>query len=52
MRYKIELKEQAKLDVLKLAKHEKKAFLKVQSLIEELKELRGEINIQEERYSE
>ncbi|MCR5068784.1 MAG: Txe/YoeB family addiction module toxin [Prevotella sp.] len=38
MRYKIELKEQAKLDVLKLAKHEKKAFLKVQSLIEELKD--------------
>ena len=38
MRYEIELKDQAMIDLAKLAKNEPKSFLKVQSLIEELRE--------------
>lgn len=38
MIYKIDIKEQAEYDLLRLAKEEPKAFLKAQSLIEELRE--------------
>lgn len=38
MIYKIDIKERAEYDLLRLAKEEPKAFLKAQSLIEELKE--------------
>ena len=38
MIYKINIKEQAEYDLLRLAKEEPKAFLKAQSLIEELRE--------------
>lgn len=38
MRYEIDLKEQAMIDLAKLAKSEPKSFLKAQSLIEELRE--------------
>ena len=38
MIYKIVIKEQAEYDLLRLAKEEPKAFLKAQSLIDELRE--------------
>lgn len=38
MIYKIDIKEQAEYDLLRLAKEEPKAFLKAQSLIDELRE--------------
>lgn len=38
MIFKIDIKEQAEYDLLRLAKEEPKAFLKAQSLIEELRE--------------
>ena len=38
MIYKIDIKERAEYDLLRLAKEEPKAFLKAQSLIEELRE--------------
>lgn len=38
MIYRIDIKERAEYDLLRLAKEEPKAFLKAQSLIEELKE--------------
>ena len=38
MIYKIDIKEQAEYDLLRLAKEEPKAFLKAQNLIEELRE--------------
>ena len=38
MIYNIDIKEQAEYDLLRLAKEEPKAFLKAQSLIEELRE--------------
>ena len=38
MIYKIDIKEQAEYDLLRLAKEEPKAFIKAQSLIEELRE--------------
>ena len=38
MKYKVNIKEQAEEDLLRLAKDEPKAFVKVQRFIEELKE--------------
>ncbi len=38
MIYKIDIKERAEYDLLRLAKEEPQAFLKAQSLIEELRE--------------
>ncbi len=38
MIFKIDIKERAEYDLLRLAKEEPKAFLKAQSLIEELRE--------------
>jgi len=38
MTYRIEIKEQAEADLLRLAKDEPKAFLKAQRFIEELRE--------------
>ena len=38
MAYNIDFKEQATRDLIALAKHEPKAFLKAQALIEELRE--------------
>jgi len=38
MRYRVEIKEQAEVDLLRLAKDEPKAFLKAQRFIEELRE--------------
>jgi len=38
MKYRINIKEQAEYDLLRLAKDEPKAFAKAQCLIEELKE--------------
>jgi len=37
MIYKVEIKEQAEYDLLRLAKHDPKAFRKAESFIEELK---------------